>query len=177
MSSKAVTRVGDKTVGHGRYKPRATLDSLGAPDSNVGGSDNVFVNKSGVNRVGDRWRPHTPAPNDPHANDTDGSPDLTLEPDPPTDVYANRKRVARVGDKVEDDTIAGGSPNVFIGDNSEFASFTVAEIAFLVEQADVDFVTPSNVTEKSARSSRSINSGLSSGIVSTSSSLLSPTIS
>lgn len=174
MTSKAVTRVKDKTVGHGLYKPRATLDSLGGPDTGVGGSNNVFVNKEGVNRVGDRWKPHTPNPNDPHANDTDGSPDLTLEPNPSTDVYANRKRVARVGDKVEDDTIAGGSPDVFIGDNSEFASFTAPDVAFVVEQADVDFVTPSNSADKGAQATSSVSTGVAGGIVSPSSSLLAP---
>jgi uncharacterized Zn-binding protein involved in type VI secretion len=173
MTSKAVTRVGDKTVGHGPYKPRATLDSIGAPDSNVGGSNDVFVNNKGVNRVGDRWKPHTPSPNDLHANDNDGSPDLTLDI-PNAAVFANNKGVARVGDKVEDDTIAGGSPNVFIGDNSEFASFAVPEVAFVVEQADVDFVTPSNTTEKQAQATSSVSSGVSSGIVSPSSSLLAP---
>jgi hypothetical protein len=173
MTSKAVTRVGDKTVGHGPYKPRATLDSAGAPDSNVGGSNNVFANNKGVNRVGDRWKPHTPTPNDLHANDNDGSPDLTNDL-PDAAVFANNKGVSRVGDKVEDDTIAGGSPNVFVGDNSEFASFTVPEVAFVVEQADVDFVTPSNVAAKSSQSSGAINSGVSGGIVSSNSSLLAP---
>jgi uncharacterized Zn-binding protein involved in type VI secretion len=173
MTSKAVTRVGDKTVGHGPYKPRATLDSIGAPDSSVGGSDNVFANNLGVNRVGDKWKPHTPNPNDRHANDTDGSPDLTLDI-PNAAVFANNKGVARVGDKVEDDTIAGGSPNVFIGDNSEFASFAVPEVAFVVEQADVDFVTPSNSVDKGAQATSSVSSGVSSGIVSPSSSLLAP---
>jgi uncharacterized Zn-binding protein involved in type VI secretion len=168
MTSKAVTRVSDKTVGHGPYKPRATKGA------GVGGSSNVFANNLGVNRVGDLWEPHTPSPNDQHANDTDGSPDATLDI-PNAAVFANNKGVARVGDKVEDDTIAGGSPNVFIGDNSEFATFQIPEVAFVVEQADVDFVTPSNVTEKGARSSGAISSGLSSGIVSTSSSLLSST--
>jgi len=177
MTSKAVTRVGDKTVGHGLYKPRATLDSTGAPDSNVGGSNNVLANNKGVNRVGDRWKPHTPNPNDRHANDTDTSgPDLTIEPSPSTDVYANGKRVARVGDKAdkEGDKIAGGSPNVFIGDNSEFESFAFADVAFVVERGDIDFVTPSNVAAKSSQSSGAINSGVSGGIVSPSSPLLSP---
>jgi uncharacterized Zn-binding protein involved in type VI secretion len=174
MTSKAVTRVGDKTVGHGPYKPRATLDSTGAPDSNVGGSNNVLANSKGVNRVGDRWKPHTPQPNNTHANDTDGSPDLTLEPDPSTDVYANNKRVARVGDKVEDDKIAGGSSNVFIGDNSEFARFAFPDVAFVVEQGDVDFITPSNASAKAAQSTNALNTGVSNGIVSPTSPLLAP---
>ena len=175
MSSKGVTKLKDKTTGHGPYKPRSTLDTIGPPDSNVGGSNDVFVNFEGVNRVGDRWKPHTPLPNDPHANDTD-SPDLTLDPVPSTDVYANRKRVARIGDKADGqgDIIAGGSSNVFIGDNSEFASFTVTSVAFVVEQADIDFVTPSNSTAKGAEATSSVSSGVSTGIVSTSSTLLAP---
>jgi hypothetical protein len=167
MTSKAVTRVGDKTVGHGPYKPRATKGA------GVGGSDNVFANNLGVNRVGDLWNPHTPNPNDRHARDTDGSPDATNDI-PNAVVFANNKGVARVGDKVEDDTIAGGSPNVFVGDNSEFASFTVPEVAFVVEQADVDFVTPSNSAEKGSQATSSVNSGVAGGIVSPSSSLLAP---
>jgi uncharacterized Zn-binding protein involved in type VI secretion len=175
MTSKAVTRVGDKTVGHGPYKPRATKGA------GVGGSSDVFANNLGVNRVGDLWEPHGTPPNLPgaagqHATDTDGSPDATNDL-PNACVFANTKGVARVGDTVDslNDTIAGGSPNVFIGDNSEFATFQVPEVAFVVEQADVDFVTPANATEKGARSSGAINSGLSSGVVSTSSSLLSST--
>jgi hypothetical protein len=180
MTSKAVTRVGDKTVGHGPYKPRATLDSTGAPDSNVGGSDNVFVNNKGVNRVGDRWKPHGTPPNLPgsagqHATDSDGSPDLT-NAIPNAAVFANNKGVARIGDTVDNlnDTIAGGSPNVFVGDNSEFASFAVPAVAFVVEQADVDFVTPATSVAKGAQATSAIGTGVAEGIVPASSSLLAP---
>jgi uncharacterized Zn-binding protein involved in type VI secretion len=174
MTSKAVTRVGDKTVGHGPYKPRATKGA------GVGGSDNVFANNLGVNRVGDLWEPHGTPPNLPgtagqHATDTDGNPDATNDI-PNAVVFANNKGVARVGDTVDNlnDTIAGGSPNVFIGDNSEFASFAVPEVAFVVEQADIDFVTPSNSTAKGTQATSSVNSGVAGGIVSPSSSLLAP---
>jgi uncharacterized Zn-binding protein involved in type VI secretion len=174
MTSKAVTRVGDKTVGHGPYKPRATKGA------GVGGSSDVFANNLGVNRVGDLWEPHGTPPNLPgtagqHATDTDGNPDATNDI-PNAAVFANNKGVARVGDTVDNlnDTIAGGSPNVFIGDNSEFASFAVPEVAFVVEQADIDFVTPSNSTAKGAEATSSVSSGVSTGIVSTSSTLLAP---
>jgi len=174
MTSKAVTRVGDKTVGHGPYKPRATKGA------GVGGSSDVFANNLGVNRVGDLWEPHGTPPNLPgtagqHATDTDGNPDATNDI-PNAAVFANNKGVARVGDTVDNlnDTIAGGSPNVFVGDNSEFASFTVTSIAFVVEQADIDFVTPSNSTAKGAEATSSVSSGVSSGIVPSSSSLLAP---
>jgi hypothetical protein len=53
MSSQPVTRINDKTTGHGNYKPRATLEAAGAPGEIIGGSDNVKVNNKGVNRVGD----------------------------------------------------------------------------------------------------------------------------
>jgi uncharacterized Zn-binding protein involved in type VI secretion len=174
MTSKAVTRVGDKTVGHGSYKPRATKGA------GVGGSDNVFANNLGVNRVGDLWEPHGTPPTPPgfegrHATDTDGTQDVTNDI-PNAAVFANNKGVARVGDTVDElnDTIAGGSPNVFIGDNSEFASFTVPEVAFVVEQADIDFVTPSNSADKGAQATSSVSSGVAGGIVSPSSSLLAP---
>ena len=174
MTSKAVTRVGDKTVGHGPYKPRATKGA------GVGGSSDVFANNLGVNRVGDLWEPHTSPPNLPgaagqHATDTDGNPDATNEI-PNAAVFANNKAVARVGDTVDNlnDTIAGGSQNVFIGDNAEFASFAAPDVAFVVEQADIDFVTPANTSAKQAQATSSINTGISTGVVSTSSSMLAP---
>jgi uncharacterized Zn-binding protein involved in type VI secretion len=165
MSSKAITRVTDKTVGHGPYKPRATKGA------GVGGSSDVFANNLGVNRAGDGWEPHGTPPNNTHARDTDGSPDVTNDI-PNASVFANFKAVARVGDKVEDDTIAGGSPNVFVGDDSEFASFAAPDVAFIVEQTDVDSVDDSNSTSKSAQSTASVNRGISSGVVSASSPLV-----
>jgi uncharacterized Zn-binding protein involved in type VI secretion len=158
MTSKAVTRVGDKTVGHGDFPPREAIS--GSPD--------VYANTLAVNRVGDLWADHPGKA--PHVL---GQKDKTADL-PKACVFANNLGVARIGDKVEADTIAGGSPNVFIGDNSEFASFAVPEVAFVVEQADVDFVTPSNTTEKQAQATSSVSSGVSSGVVSPSSSLLAP---
>jgi hypothetical protein len=165
MSSKGITRVTDKTTGHGPYKPRATKGA------GVGGSSDVFANNLGVNRVGDGWAPHTPSPNDRHANDTDGSPDVTNDI-PNASVFANNKAVARIGDKVEADTIAGGSTNVFVGDDSEFASFAAPDVAFAVEQSDVDSVDDTNSASKGTQTTSSINRGVSSGVVSASSPLV-----
>lgn len=100
---KPVTRVGDKTTGHGPYKPRAAVE----------GSPNVFVNGIAVNRVGDKWAPHGSSPaynGDPHP----GEGSHTTSAGSGT-VFANGKAVARIGDPVEGDTIAAGSSNVFAG--------------------------------------------------------------
>jgi len=100
---KPVTRIGDKTTGHGPYKPRPA----------TGGSGDVFVNGIAVNRVGDGWAPHGASPaynGDPHP----GEGNHTTSAGSGT-VFANGKAVARIGDPVEGDTIAAGSPNVFAG--------------------------------------------------------------
>lgn len=99
MGSQPVTRLGDKTTGHGPYKPRAS----------TGASGDVKVNGIGVVRQGDTWAPHTPPPNDVHAGQvhTTSAGSAT--------VFANNKAVARIGDPVEADTIAAGSGNVFAG--------------------------------------------------------------
>jgi uncharacterized Zn-binding protein involved in type VI secretion len=172
MTSKAVTRQSDKTVGHGPYKPRATKGA------GVGGSSDVFANNLGVNRVGDFWAPHGTPPNLPgaagrHATDTDGTLDVTNDI-PNACVFANNKAVARVGDKVDEqnDTIAGGSPNVFVGDNSEFASFAAPDVAFAVEQSDVDSITDANSSTVATKSTSAISRGISSGVVSSSSPLV-----
>lgn len=96
---KPVTRLGDKTTGHGPYKPRAA----------TGASGNVFANGIAVNRVGDTWAPHTPPPNDVHAGEVH-----TTSAGSGT-VFVNGKALARIGDAVEGDTIGAGSPNVFAG--------------------------------------------------------------
>jgi len=101
--AKPITRVGDKTTGHGPYKPRAA----------TGGSPNVFINGIAVNRVGDGWAAHGSSPayrGDPHP----GEGNHTTSAGSGT-VLANGKGVARIGDPVEGDTIAAGSPNVFAG--------------------------------------------------------------
>lgn len=100
---KPVTRVTDKTTGHGPYKPRPAVQ----------GSPNVLVNNLAVNRVGDLWAPHGSSPaynGDPHP----GESNHTTSAGSGT-VFANGKPIARIGDPVEGDTIAAGSTNVFAG--------------------------------------------------------------
>ena len=132
MASQPVCTVGQQTTGHGPYKPRATH---GPGD---GGSSDVFVNNKGVNRVGDKWNPHTPPPNlDYHALE-DGQQTVSGA----FTVFVNNKSAARIGDSVDGgDTIAGGSPNVFIGDNSSIDTPTVAN-TLLVGGDDVDVLAP-----------------------------------
>jgi hypothetical protein len=182
MSSKAVSRIPDPskpiTTGHDDFPPRAPR-SL----ANGGGIESVQVNRTkgggpiifGASGAGDgsKWEHHPgKAPHNPAKFDTtDAIPGTSSN---------NTFPVARVGDRIELDAISAGSPdvfagiNVYVGDNSEFESFTIPEVAFVVEQADVDFVTPSNSTAKGAQATSSVNSGVSSGIVSPSSSLLAP---
>lgn len=165
MSSKGVTRVTDKTTGHGPYKPRATKGQ------GVGGSDDVFANSLGVNREGDKWEPHTPPPNNTHAKEDN----QTTQPIANASVFANNKPIARIGDKVDTDgdVIAGGSPNVFVGDNAEFASFAAPDVAFIVEQADADGAADDPATR--SKISGAVTNGVQSGVVSASSPLLAPT--
>jgi uncharacterized Zn-binding protein involved in type VI secretion len=100
---KPVTRLGDKTTGHGPYKPRPA----------TGASPDVFANGIAINRVDDGWAPHGSSPaynGDPHP----GEGSHTTSAGSGT-VFANGKAIARIGDPVEGDTIAAGSPNVFAG--------------------------------------------------------------
>ena len=169
MTSKAISRSTDKTVGHGPYKPRATKDGT------IGSNDkNVYANDLLVNVEGSQWKPHGIPPNDRHAKqDIQSEIDAQVtSPIPNASVFINGKGVARVGDKVEDDTIAGGSPNVFVGDDNEFASFAAPDVAFVVEQTDVDQVDDSNVGNKVSASTSEVTRGISSGVVSASSPLV-----
>lgn len=100
---KPVTRLGDKTTGHGPYLPRAA----------TGSAAKVYANGILVNRVGDGWAPHGAYPayaGDPHP----GEGFHTTSAGSST-VFAEGKAVARIGDPVEGDTIAAGSTNVFAG--------------------------------------------------------------
>ena len=99
MGSQPVTRLGDKTTGHGPYKPRPS----------TGASGNVKVNNLGVVRVGDTWAPHGPPPNNPHVSE------VGIGSSGSGTVKVNNKPIARIGDAVEADTIAAGSSNVFAG--------------------------------------------------------------
>lgn len=99
MGSKPITRLGDKTTGHGPYKPRASTSASG----------DVKVNGIGVVRLDDTWAPHTPPPNNTHANE------VGIGSSGSGTVRVNNKPVARIGDAVEADTIAAGSSSVFAG--------------------------------------------------------------
>ena len=97
MSSKAVTRIGDRDVTHCSTPLRAV------------GSDNVFVNNIKVSRQGDNNTVHLlpglPCPSHQRPIAT-GS----------TSVFANGKGVGRIGDSVSACTsVAQGSDNVFAG--------------------------------------------------------------
>jgi hypothetical protein len=125
MSSKAVARVTDKTVGHGGFPPRPAIS--GSPD--------VYANNLAVNRTDDLWAdhpgklPHVPGQKDKTADVPDAS------------VFANTYAIARVGDKVEADTIAGGSPDVFVGTNTGVDLPTISALA-LTEGDDLDVTDP-----------------------------------
>lgn len=125
MSSKAVARVTDKTVGHGSFPPRPAIS----------GSADVYANNLAVNRTDDLWAdhpgklPHVPGQKDKTAAVPDAS------------VFANTYAIARVGDKVEADTIAGGSPDVFVGTNTGVDLPTISALA-LTEGDDVDVTDP-----------------------------------
>jgi uncharacterized Zn-binding protein involved in type VI secretion len=100
--AQPVTRLGDKTTGHGPYKPRPS----------TGASGDVKINNLGVVRVGDTYAPHGGDPaykGDPHpgqiGNASAGS----------GTVFANNKPITRIGDAVEGDTVAAGSSNVNAG--------------------------------------------------------------
>ena len=122
-------------VGFGQF---STICFIKGPG--VGGSSDVYANNLGVNRTGDLWAPHGAPPNNTHANDTDGSPDATNDV-PDASVFANNKAIARVGDKVEADTIAGGSPDVFVGTNTGVDLPTISALA-LTEGDDLDVTDP-----------------------------------
>lgn len=87
----AISRVTDMSTGHDNCGPRPSIQ--GSPD--------VFINGLPVNRVGDQWAEHCN-----HGGSTiQGS----------ANVFVNGMPVGRVGDPIDcGDTIAQGSPNVFV---------------------------------------------------------------
>jgi uncharacterized Zn-binding protein involved in type VI secretion len=100
--AQPVTRLGDKTTGHGPYKPRPA----------TGASPDVFVNNIAVNRLGDTWAPHGGDPayrGDPHPGQIGNTTAASGT------VFVNGKAITRIGDAVEADTVAAGSPNVNAG--------------------------------------------------------------
>jgi uncharacterized Zn-binding protein involved in type VI secretion len=159
MGSQPVARIDDKTTGHGNYKPRATLEAAGAPGEIIGGSDNVKVNNKGVNRVGDFWKNHAGIPN---SRDKHSYPDRfqqTTSGD--STVLTNNQPTARIGDKVDgSDEIAGGSPNVFAGDNN-----LTPELQFIYNFTDGDYITDTTVTAKTGAISQNIAIGLKDGVI------------
>ena len=174
MSSKAAARVNSKTTGHGSWPPRSTRS-----EANGGGMPGVYIDsdKGGGAAAygqppadGSQWEHHPGKP--PHnSSKYDTTNDI---PNPSVFVGPDSKPLARIGDTVDiqNDKIAGGSPTVFVGDDSEFASFAAPDVAFVVEQTDVDQVDNSNVGNKVATSQSEVTRGISSGVVSASSPLV-----
>jgi len=100
--AQPVTRLGDKTTGHGPYKPRPS----------TGSSLNVKVNNKGVVRLDDTWAPHGGDPaykGDPHPGQIGNTTAASKT------VFVNNKPITRIGDAVEGDTVAAGSANVNAG--------------------------------------------------------------
>lgn len=180
MTSKAAARIPDPskpiTTGHGTWPPRAprSLDDGGGIESvqinRTKGGGPVIFGGSGAGD-GSKWEHHPGKP--PH----NSSEYDTTDPIPGTS-SSDTFPVARVGDRIEADAISAGSSNVFIGlnvyvgDDSEFASFAAPDVAFVVEQTDVDQVDNSNVGNKVATSQSEVTRGISSGVVSASSPLV-----
>jgi len=94
----AATRKGDLTAGH-----------IWLPTPSIEGSPDVMVNGQPAVRVGDHFATHTlPAP--------PLSPHDSVSAQGSQTVFANNKAVTRVGDQTScSDTVAIGSPNVFVG--------------------------------------------------------------
>jgi hypothetical protein len=95
----------------------------------------VYANDLAVNRTNDLWADHPGKL--PHII---GQKDKTASV-PDASVFANNEAVARVGDKVEADTIAGGSPDVFVGTNTGVDLPTISALA-LTEGDDIDVTNP-----------------------------------
>lgn len=114
MADKPAARAGDKTSGHGPYAPRANKGE------GPGASSDVKINNKGANRKGDEWLPHNPPPNNQHAAGTDY---VQKTEEGSASVFINNLPAARIGDAVDKDgdKIAGGSPDVFIGDALPFS--------------------------------------------------------
>ena len=93
--SKAVTRLGDSSIGH-CFNPRGNNQA----------STDVFANGIGVHRVGDSWPAHSCGPITHGSVTSDGS----------STVFINGKQCARISDSLScGDTIGEGSPTVFAG--------------------------------------------------------------
>jgi hypothetical protein len=185
-SAQPVSTVTSKSTGHKKFKPRATLDSTGAPDSGVGASNKVYIDNKGVHRAGDKWKPHGTPPNLPgadgqHATDTDGKPDLTLAPDSPG-VYVDNKAIGRIGDSIDcgtfgKDTIsAGNAKKVFAGDNSDFKETQKPDVSYVLQHGDGDAVTPQNAAATGARINGTIANARNAKIITSTSTTIGPTV-
>lgn len=91
----AATRIADKTAGH-CFGPVPLLD--GAPT--------VFVNGKAVGVIGGKYPPHTCGTSTHQGSLAKGS----------ATAFACGRAICRIGDKLScGDTVAQGSPNVFVG--------------------------------------------------------------
>jgi len=90
-----VARIQDMCSGHDCHSPRPAIQ----------GSVNVFVNKRGVNGMGDMWAVH--CCDDCHPGNTAAGS---------SSVFVNGKEVGRIGDQIScGSVIMTGSANVFAG--------------------------------------------------------------
>ena len=152
MSSKAISYSTKKSTGHDDYQPRASQDA-----GSLSGEENVYVNNQPVIFAasedgaidGSKWKPHT------QKNDSHGRMDTQTEIDnqrtsfrPGATVFVNGKPISRIGDDVETrgtyknkDGVAGGSENVFAGDETG-VDLNIPAVAAVVEGDDHDVEEP-----------------------------------
>ncbi|WP_395343628.1 PAAR domain-containing protein [Ningiella sp. W23] len=97
---KPAARKGDIGSNHGAWHPSPI----------IAGSGDVFINHIPAARKGDALAPHVKPKSPPHGR--------SISQGAPT-VFINNKPAARVGDAIDcGGSVAMGSPNVFIGDDS-----------------------------------------------------------
>jgi hypothetical protein len=150
MSSKAISYGTKKSTGHGKYKPRETN-----PAGDLSGPENVYVNNQPVvfgassdgAIDGSKWKPHGEPPGDNHARQKPIPDEIdnqrTSHREGAT-VFVNGKPISRIGDDVESskaDGIAGGSENVFAGDETG-VDLDIPSVAAVVEGDDADVEEP-----------------------------------
>lgn len=91
----SATRIGDKTVGHCFF-----------PVPLLNGSPTVFVNGRAVGVIGGKYPPHTCGDSTHQGSLAKGS----------STAFASGRAIGRIGDKLScGDTVAQGSPTVFVG--------------------------------------------------------------
>ena len=154
MSSKAIAYGTKKSTGHGKYKPRETN-----PVGDLSGPENVYVNNQPVvfgassdgAIDGSKWKPHGEPPGDNHAKQKPIPDEIDNQRTSYREgatVFVNGKPISRIGDNVEtrgaykdQDGIAGGSENVFAGDETG-VDLDIPSVAAIVEGDDVDIEEP-----------------------------------